>query len=122
MEKEKKENICEMKIFENGNEMREHCGKGKWKWRRRSRAPNFSQRGKEMLLLPVIEGGCNYRAIFCPDAPFFCFFLSCVAAAPRLMRRAVRSDYLTDVRCKDAPGVSEVDRHLLCRQKKAQKL
>ena len=32
MEKEKKENICEMKIFENGNEMREHCGKGKMKW------------------------------------------------------------------------------------------
>ena len=73
MEKEKKENIREMKIFENGNERREHCGKGKWKWRRRSRAPNFSQRGKEMLLLPVIEGGCNYRAIFCPDAPFFAF-------------------------------------------------
>ena len=33
------------------------------------------------------------------------------------MRRAVRSDYLTDVRCKDAPGVSEVDRHLLGRKK-----
>ena len=32
MEKEKKKNICEMKIFENRNEMREHCGKRTWKF------------------------------------------------------------------------------------------
>ena len=97
---------------ENENMQNWYIWNKKWKWalwqremewKRRSRAPKFSQLGKEMLPLPDYLGRMQLQGNILSRCALFCCVLSCVAEAPRLMRRAVRSDYLTDVRDAKMP-------------------
>ena len=77
MKKEKKENICELKIFENGNEMREHCGKGKWKWRRRSRAPTSLNEAKRCCFCQLLKEDAITGQYFVQMRPFLLFLVLC---------------------------------------------